>query len=159
MCCILRSSSSGAAHSCHTYWDIEDQLIVKNGPSAWSLPRSQLTVRDCFEGEKVVYFEGDEPAMPLSLPNDGSCQAPGNKTFFYPAKHFYESSSTQVMETQSHQNKAAPSRNISQVTDIVCHDQHTEEINNLQEEDCDIVDECKSSVSDMNSSAGEEQSA
>ncbi len=47
---------------------------------------------------------------------------------------------------------------VSEVIDTVFHDEHTEEINNLHEEDCDIGDECVSSGSGMKSSDGEYQS-
>ncbi len=64
------------------------------------------------------------------------------------------SSSTQVMETRSCQNKVGPSRNISEIINTVFHDEHTDEINNQQEEDCDVDDECTFSGPDMNSSEG-----
>ncbi len=40
-----------------------------------------LTVCDSIDGEEEWYFEGDEPVMPLPLPNDGYCQVLGNKNF------------------------------------------------------------------------------
>ena len=46
------------------------------------------------------------------------------------------------METRSHQNKAGPSWSVSKIIDTVFHAEHTEEINNLQEEDCGIDDDC-----------------
>ena len=52
-----------------------------------------LSVRDSIEGERVFYFAGDEPGMPLPLPSDGYCQAPGNKALFYLTKHFHYSES------------------------------------------------------------------
>ncbi len=45
------------------------------------------------------------------------------------------------MEIRSHQNKTGPSWNVSKIIDTVFHDEHTEEINNLQEEDCGIDDD------------------
>ncbi len=45
------------------------------------------------------------------------------------------------MGTRSYQNKAGPSRNVSEFIDTVFHEEHTEEINNLQEEDCNIDDQ------------------
>ncbi len=56
-----------------------------------------------------------------------------------------ESSSTQVRETRSHQNTAGPRRILSEMIDTVFHYEHIEEIDNLQEEDCDNDDEYKSS--------------
>ncbi len=47
------------------------------------------------------------------------------------------SSSTQVRETTSHQNTAGPSRNVSEIVDTVFLDGRIEEVDNLQEEDCD----------------------
>ncbi len=49
-----------------------------------------------------------------------------------------ESSSTQVMETRSYHDKAGPSRNVEEVIGTVLYDEHIEDIDNLQEEDCDI---------------------
>ncbi len=48
----------------------------------------------------------------------------------------HESFATKIMETRSRQSKAGPSWNISNIIDAVFHDEDTEEINNLQGEDC-----------------------
>ncbi len=63
-----------------------------------------------------------------------------------------ESSSTQVGETRNHQTTTGPSWNVSEINDTIFHDECIEKINNLQEEDCDNDDECKSSGLGMNSS-------
>ncbi len=114
-----------------------------------------LTVRDSIEGEKVFHWEGDEPVTAWLLPNDGYCQAPGNKTVFYPTKHFYYCEWVIIHPSYGDKKPPKQDRNVSQIIDTVFHDECIEEINNLQEEYCDYDDECTSSVSDMNSTEGE----
>ncbi len=103
----------------------------------------------CVEREKVFYFKEDESAMALLLPNDGCCEAPGNKTSLYPTKHFH-SCERVIIHPRSHQHKAGRSRNVSKIMD-----EHIEEIDNQLGEDCDIGDEWICSASVMNSSEGE----